>query len=119
MVKRHVIVLLVVAAAAALTAPAASPGESVRWFVTPDAVECELGLNRTGLHPPTYAFCLAYRPGRPYRTALAPDNTQRLATGRSIALGPFRCTSLRVGVRCLVTELGRGFKLNAHGVTRI
>jgi hypothetical protein len=130
--------LVVATAAAALAAPALSSGGSARWFYSPDGVECELGLNRSGLHRPTYAFCLAYQPGRPTRTAIAvtmnasgkltichgcmsnqPDNAQRLAVGRSIALGPFRCTSLHVGVRCVVTKLGHGFKLSTRGLTRI
>jgi hypothetical protein len=42
-----------------------------------------------------------------------------LAVGRSIELGPFRCTSLRAGVRCVVTKLGHGFTLSTRGVTRI
>jgi hypothetical protein len=48
-----------------------------------------------------------------------PEDTQMLAVGRSIELGPFRCTSLRAGVRCVVTKLGHGFTLSTRGVTRI
>lgn len=42
-----------------------------------------------------------------------------LAYGRSRVAGPFRCTSLRVGVRCVVRATGRGFQLAHAGVKRI
>jgi hypothetical protein len=49
-----------------------------------------------------------------------PDRTPTLKAGHSISLGPFRCTSLRKGgVRCLVTKLGRGFRLGARGLKRV
>jgi len=49
----------------------------------------------------------------------SPVGTRKLAAGHSITLGPFRCTSLRVGVRCVVTKLGHGFRLSAHGLKRV
>jgi hypothetical protein len=133
---------LVVAVGAAVAAsPAVGSRTAARWFFTPGkVVHCELGLNRHGLHPPTYVFCLAYRGGRPYRTARAvtmntagaltvchglkcignsPVSTVMLKAGHSIVVGPFRCTSLRPGVRCVVTKLGRGFRLSARGLRRI
>ena len=42
-----------------------------------------------------------------------------LAYGRSRVAGPFRCTSLRAGVRCLVRATGRGFQISRAGVMRI
>lgn len=50
--------------------------------------------------------------------ANGPENTL-LRYGHSIFLGPFRCTSLRTGVRCVVTKLGHGFLLRRHSVTKV
>jgi hypothetical protein len=124
-----------------LAAPAAGSNMAARWFVTPGKnVSCELGLDRHGIRPVTYVFCLAYRGGSPYRTAVAvrmsgaaqltlchglpcignpPDRVPTLKVGHSIRLGPFRCTSLRKGVRCVVTRLGRGFRLSTSGLVRV
>jgi len=134
--------LVVALGAGALAAPAAGSSTAARWFVTPgkSGVSCELGLNRPSTHPATYVWCLAYRGGRPYRTAVAVQMTASaklepchglrcigndptpdpvLKVGHSIDFGPFRCTSLRRGVRCTVRELGHGFRLSTHGLTRV
>jgi hypothetical protein len=130
-----------VVVAAILAAPAAGSNMAARWFVTPGKnVGCELGLDRHGIRPVTYVFCLAYRAGSPYRTAVAvrmtgaaqltpchglrcisnsPDRTPALRVGHSIRLGPFRCMSLRKGVRCVVTRLHRGFRLSTGGLQRV
>ena len=42
-----------------------------------------------------------------------------LAYGGSRVAGPFRCTSLRAGVRCVVRTTGHGFQLAHAGVKRI
>jgi hypothetical protein len=132
--------LVVVAAILAAPASGSTTG-AARWFVTPGKnVGCELGLDRHGIRPVTYVFCLAYHAGRPYRTAVAvrmtgaaqltpchglrcisnsPDRTPTLEVGHSIRLGPFRCTSLRKGVRCVVTRLHRGFRLSTSGLVRV
>jgi len=46
-------------------------------------------------------------------------NTPTLRYGRVLSLGPFRCTSLRAGVRCLVKATRQGFLLSAHRVERV
>ena len=124
-------------AAAALAAVFAGPARSAtaRWFVTPgpDGASCEIDVAR----PTTSVYCLVYRGGRPYATAVAgeltvagrlrichglrcigntPEGTPTLAAGRSLRVGPFRCTSRRAGVRCVVVDTGRGFSLGADGV---
>jgi hypothetical protein len=48
-----------------------------------------------------------------------PANATMLAYGRSVVVGPFRCTSLRSGMRCVVRSTGHGFLLNRAGVKRI
>jgi hypothetical protein len=133
----------VVGAAIAITIAvpgAAAGGGSARWFFTPGAnrASCELDVARPGL--PTEVWCVVGPPQVSARKALgvallptgklrechgvaclgnAPEHTPTLSYGRSVELGPFRCTSLRSGVRCTVTRLGRGFLLGARGVTRV
>jgi hypothetical protein len=48
-----------------------------------------------------------------------PENTSVLPYGRSVTVGPFRCTSLTSGVRCVVIELRKGFLIDRVGVARI
>jgi hypothetical protein len=48
-----------------------------------------------------------------------PTNATMLAYGRSVVVGPFRCTSLTSGMRCVVRSSGHGFVLSRAGVKRI
>jgi hypothetical protein len=48
-----------------------------------------------------------------------PVNATMLAYGRSVTVGPFRCTSLRIGMRCVVRSTGHGFLLSRAGVKRV
>jgi hypothetical protein len=41
-----------------------------------------------------------------------PGNAFTLRYGRSVRVGPFRCTSRRVGMQCLVVRNGHGFLLS-------
>jgi hypothetical protein len=112
--------------------------ETARWFFVPGAhTGCELGLNRGDLG--TYVYCEADRPHRRYPKGIAvtmypsgdlkrchglclsnaPYDEPPLHRRQSMSLGPFRCTALRDGVRCVVTELGRGFSLSVRGLKRI
>jgi hypothetical protein len=43
----------------------------------------------------------------------------RLAYGRTVTLAPFRCTSLRSGVRCTVTRTGKGFLIDKSAIRRL
>jgi len=47
-----------------------------------------------------------------------PEGARTLRYGHSISAGPFRCTSHRSGVHCVVKKLGYGFKLSAGRVRR-
>ena len=44
---------------------------------------------------------------------------QRLAYGRQISVGRFRCRSLQIGVKCTVFQSGRGFLINRAGIRRV
>ena len=43
----------------------------------------------------------------------SPTNATLLGFGRSVQVGPFRCTSLRSGIRCVVSASGHGFLIGA------
>jgi hypothetical protein len=82
-------------------------------------------------------ICGLNRPRRPFRTYLQVTlhgsgklttcrgcigNTGRLPTlgiGRATSLGPFRCTALKGGVRCVVTNTGRGFSFSGGRLKRV
>jgi hypothetical protein len=131
---------LVVPAALVVAATAYGSPTSQRFFITqgPNGAGCELDVGVSGL--PTATWCVVGPPQLPFSKAVgvtltasgrlqvchggrcvgnAPSGTPRLRYGRSISLGPFRCTSLRLGVRCVVTKSGHGFLLGARGVQRV
>ena len=117
-----------------------STSGSQRFFLTPgrNGASCEMDVGTPGL--PTEVWCLsAVRSLSEAHRAIAvslrasgrikvchglrcvgngPDEP-KLRYGHSISLGPFRCTSLRTCVRCVVKELDHGFLLHRHSVTRV
>jgi hypothetical protein len=48
-----------------------------------------------------------------------PDNVTMLRPGQSLKAGPFRCTAVKTGIRCLVAKLGHGFLIGSHSLTRL
>jgi hypothetical protein len=49
-----------------------------------------------------------------------PEDSFKLGYGRSVLVGPFRCTSFRTrGIRCVVRQTGAGFYIAKQGITRI
>jgi hypothetical protein len=113
---------------------------SQRFFFTvgPNGASCEIDVGVPGL--PTQAWCVVGPPHLAARKAIgvaltaagavkachglrcvgnAPERTPTLGYGQSIGLGPFRCTSLRRGVRCIVSKFGHGFLLGSHGLARV
>ena len=44
---------------------------------------------------------------------------RRLAYGKQITVGRFRCLSLQTGMKCTVVTSGKGFLINRDGVTRV
>jgi len=51
--------------------------------------------------------------------ANAGEQAQTLHYGRSVTVGPFRCTMLRSGVRCTVLASGKGFILTPRHMTAV
>jgi hypothetical protein len=47
----------------------------------------------------------------------APEGTPVLGYGHSLSLGPFRCTSLKAGARCVVAKSGHGFLISRSGIS--
>jgi hypothetical protein len=105
-------------------APAA--GATVRWFHSPSGnIECEVRS--------AYAYCQTWKPPRSVELRVSgrlrrcsgvrclgngPTNATTLRYGRSLVVGPFRCTSLTIGMRCLVRSTGHGFLLSRAGIAR-
>jgi hypothetical protein len=111
----------------ALLAPVAAGAGTVKFFHSPSKnIQCEV---RTA-----YAYCQTFTPLRSVK--LAPAGTYKvcngvncvgdgpldaftLAYGRSVNVGPFRCTSLRSGMKCVVARTSHGFVISRAGVTRV
>jgi uncharacterized protein DUF6636 len=120
-------VLPAVLAALLLGAPAAqagsfqSPSKNIGCFIDRSGVRCDIA-KRSWSPPPKPSSCnLDYgqgvsvgRRGRA-RYVCAGDTAlgsgPRLAYGRSIRRGRFRCTSRRSGMRCANLRTGHGFTL--------
>lgn len=120
----------------AASASAATPFHMhQRWIETPGAaVECWMNQGKS---TETFASCGTKRPlqaatvypdghvlacyGTTLRTGQclmnAPARTPTLAYGRAVVLGPFRCRSLRTGVRCVVIRSGHGFLISRSGIS--
>jgi hypothetical protein len=125
--------LLFVAAVSAIAGSSASAASSdVRWFHSPSGnISCEAGANRLRLG--TYAFCATVTPARCVRLTgngqmrvqrglpcqgNAPETSITLAYGKSVRVGPFRCTSRRDGMRCVLVVTGHGFLISRERVKR-
>ena len=128
------------AAALCVLAGAAAAAPTQRFFFSapPVKASCELDVGVPGL--PDGAHCLVGPPQVAEHAAVsvdlsasgkvgicrglrcignAPEHTPTIGAGKSVTLGPFECTSLRTGVRCVVTRLGHGFVLGLHGAERV
>lgn len=132
-------VVALLLAGAALTAPTAGAAGHQRFFATsaPLRASCELDVGMAGLPSGVICLVLAKDPARIVSATLSangavhvchgvacaanpPKHEPVLASGHSLALGPFRCSSLAGGaVRCAVAKTGKGFVLRATGVRRV
>jgi hypothetical protein len=123
--------MFLIAAAVAILAHASTATASVRWFHSPGGnLSCEVS---SGGARGAYAFCQSKRTPksvtltRDGRSKICrgvaclgdgPQGAKRLAYGRSIRVGAFRCTSLKNGLRCVVVKSGRGFTLSRAKIQR-
>jgi hypothetical protein len=55
----------------------------------------------------------------PYACGCEEPDSPRLAYGRQITVGRFRCVSRETGVTCTVIKSGKGFLINRDGVSRV
>jgi hypothetical protein len=130
---------LVVAAVVAATASGKSNVVPARAFYTPGShgANCEIDAF---VRIKSSTWCVVEPPTVPAQKALgvtltrsghlkicrglrcvgnASNHEPKLRYGHSVSFGAFRCTSLKRGVRCVVTKLGHGFLLGAHRVKRV
>jgi hypothetical protein len=110
---------------------AVAAAAAVSWFHSPSGnIECEVAARSI---QGTHAYCQTFTPARSAtldaagRTRVCrgtgclgngPENAFTLRYGRSVTVGPFRCTSLVSGMRCVVVRSGRGFLISRQGVRR-
>jgi hypothetical protein len=116
--------LLAVAACASVAAagPFQSPSGNIGCYALKTAVRCDI-RHREWKPPPKPARCpldwgqgvSVGAKGRAH-IVCAGDTTlgvgRKLPYGRSIAKGPFRCVSMRSGMRCVNRRSGHGFFLS-------
>jgi hypothetical protein len=105
---------------------------TVRFFHSPSGnIECQVSAHdRVG----TAAYCQTFTPARSVTLGPGgklercrggkclgngPENATTLRYGRSVTVGPFRCTSLKRGMRCVIRSTGHGFVLSRQGIRRI
>ena len=100
---------------------------AVKFFHSPRKnIECEVRG--------AYAYCQTFTPLRSVKLTVSgaftvcdgvrcvgngPTSSFTLAYGRSVNVGPFRCTSLLSGMKCVVVRTGRGFVISRARVTRV
>jgi hypothetical protein len=114
-------------ASAALSAAVAQA--ATRNFQSPTGnIECEVSsLARLGAYCQTFKPAVSVTLHTNGRTRICrgngcigngPDNMTTLRYGRSITVGPFRCTSTTRWMRCVVRRSGHGFTIAAQGIRR-
>jgi hypothetical protein len=103
----------------------------VRWFHSPSGnIQCEVSAHD---ERGTYAYCQSFEPARSVMLRRGggmkvcrgeaclgngPENAFTLGYGRSVRVGPFRCTSLERGMRCKIVRTGRGFLISRQALKR-
>ena len=124
--------VLAVAIGVAVTMPAAGAGVQHFFFAPGTTTSCELDFNMPKIG--SAAFCQTYphtesatlRPNGKLTichgiTCIGnpPDQVPTLVYGGSLSAGPFRCSSLQKGVKCVVTKTGHGFLISPTKITRV
>lgn len=118
-------------AALAAGLEASSAHTAVRWFHSPSRnIECQVSSAYWGQ---TDAYCQTWRTPRSVRLyrgggmlvcrgfgclSNGPKNAFTLRYGRSVRVGPFRCTSRKTGMRCVSVPSGHGFKISRERLMR-
>jgi hypothetical protein len=131
--RRHPLVVALATAAALLAVgPAASARIQHFFFAPGSSTSCELDANMPRIG--TAAYCQTY----PHAESVTlhangkltlchgikcignpPDQVPTLVYGSNLEAGPFRCDSLRKGVRCVVSKTGHGFLISPTKITRV
>ncbi len=131
------LILAAVAAALSVTAGAGAATGIHRFIGVRGTanLDCELAAGVPGLG--TFVYCLsAPTPSKAVSVQMSaagklqicrglkcmsnpPDGEAMLRQGQSVTAGPFRCTAVKNGIRCLVTKLGHGFLIGPQGLTRL
>ena len=110
---------------------AVAAAATVTWFHSPSGnIECEVAAaDLRG----TYAYCQTFVRPRSVKLSATgrmrvctgtgclgngPENALTLRYGRSVRLGPFRCTSLLSGMRCMAVRTGHGFLISRESLKR-
>ncbi len=126
-------VLVVLAASVALGAGQASAAGIRHFFFGPGVTtSCEMNIGVPKL--PTSVYCQTY----PHTESVLlnaggklsichglkcignpPDGIPTLVYGSSIDGGPFRCTSKRAGILCIVRRTGHGFLIAPTSIKRV
>jgi hypothetical protein len=115
-----------------VVATAATGAPSQRFFLSPSRnISCELDAGKA---LGTHAYCQTFAPARSVTLSAngamktcagvrclgnPPEHAEPLAYGRSVVLGPFRCTSLRTGMRCVVSKTARGFLISRSRIWHV
>jgi hypothetical protein len=129
--KRLALAAVGASCVSALSGGAAAAAAPPRSFHSPSGnIQCEVGNGTAG----AYAYCQTFEPARSAQLAAGgalrvcrgvaclgngPENSVRLAYGRSLRAGPFSCTSLTSGMRCIVVASRHGFTISRAGVRRV
>jgi hypothetical protein len=123
--------LALLALLTSLVAPGAAAAAFTSFHSPSRNIECEVSANDPR---GTYAYCQTFAPLRSVKLVASgtykvcngvrcvgngPLDALTLGYGRSLSVGPFRCTSLRTGMRCVVTQTGHGFVLSRAGAARV
>jgi hypothetical protein len=130
--QRGTLALMVAASGASVASYPSSAWSAVRFFHSPMGnIQCQVS---TGATYGRAAFCQTFTPARSvtlHRNGKlktcrgvkclgnGPEDATMLKYGKSLAVGPFRCTSLQRGMRCVVVRTGRGFELSKQGIRRL
>ena len=130
---RVTLLAIVALGTGATIATASKSALKQRFFLSPSGnISCE--LDYTVGNGPTDAYCQADKPGVSVTMSPAgklricngtrclgnpPDNATTLGYGKSVTLGPFKCTSLTSAMDCRVTATARGFAISRSGVSSL